>query len=120
MASDPHERPQGGQLLVAVSAAMVTIYREATGKGPDHCKTYWAGSDTLVILLSGGYTVAEQTLFEAGRGSLVQDSRRAIQQALADQMTEKVEDLTGRKVVAFMSASHQDPDLSAEILVFAP
>ena len=107
-------------LLVAVSAAMVTTFREVTGKGPDHCKTYWAGKDTLLILLTGGYTVAEQTLFEAGRGGLVQDSRRAIQQAMAKRMSERVEDLTGRKVVAFMSASHQDPDLSVEILVLEP
>ena len=35
-------------------------------------------------------------------------------------MTREVENLTGRRVVAFMSASHEQPDLSAEIFVLEP
>jgi hypothetical protein len=31
-----------------------------------------------------------------------------------------VEDLTGRTVIAFMSANHIDPDLAAETFVLAP
>ena len=99
---------------------MVGIFRDFLGKGPERCKSYWAGSDMLVILLGGGFTVAEQTLFEAGRGQAVQDSRHALQQTLAQRMTATVEELTGRKVVAFLSASHQGPDLSAEIFVLEP
>ncbi len=34
--------------------------------------------------------------------------------------TEKIEELTEREVVAFMSASHQDPDLSLEVFVLLP
>ncbi len=71
----------------------------------------------LAILLGGGFTVAEQTLFEAGQGQAVQDSRHALQMTLERRSTEMVEALTGRKVVAFMSASHQDPDLSAELFL---
>ena len=44
----------------------------------------------------------------------------ALQQTLAERMKKTVEELTGRSVVAFMSASHQEPDLSAEIFVLAP
>lgn len=113
-------RLAGGQLLVAISDAMVRVFRDFLGKGPDRCKTYWAGSDMLVILLGGGYTVAEQTLYDAGRGDAVQDSRHALQKALEDKSRAMVERLTGRQVVAFMSASHQSPDLSAEIFVLAP
>ncbi len=120
MAGDPEEGLSGGQLLTAVSSALVTIFRDFTGKGPERCRAHWAGSDNLVILLSGGYTTAERTLFDAGQGALVQDSRRALQQTLADRMTREVENLTGRRVVAFMSASHQQPDLSAEIFVLEP
>jgi uncharacterized protein YbcI len=111
---------QGVQLLSKLSGAMVTMFRDFLGKGPEHCKTYWAGSDMLVVLLGGGYSTAEQTLFEAGRGNAVQQSRRALQQTLAERMKGTVEQLTGRKVVAFLSASHQEPDLSAEIFVLEP
>ncbi len=107
-------------MLSALSSALVRLFRDFMGKGPDRCKSYWAGSDMLVILLSGGYTLAEQTLFEAGHGSAVQLSRAALQETLAERMRSTVEELSGREVVAFMSASHQDPDLSAEIFVLQP
>jgi uncharacterized protein YbcI len=118
--AEQQEQLRGGQLLTALSGAMVTIFRDFLGKGPERCKTYWAGSDMLVILLGGGYTIAERTLYEAGRGNAVQESRAALQQTLAERMNTMVEELTGRKVVAFLSASHQAPDLSAEIFVLEP
>jgi hypothetical protein len=31
-----------------------------------------------------------------------------------------IEDLTGRTVIAFMSANHIDPDLAAEVFVLEP
>lgn len=114
------QRVHGSQVLLALSDSLVKVFREFLGKGPERCKTYWAGSDMLVILLGGGYTVAEQTLYEAGRGAAVQESRFALQQTLARVMQDTVEDITGREVVAFMSASHQDPDLSAEVFVLKP
>ena len=110
----------GGQLLVAVSDAMVALFRDFLGKGPERCKTYWAGSDLLVVLLGGGYAVAERTLYDAGEGNAVQASRHALQMTLEARSTALVEELTGREVVAFMSASHQDPDLSAELFLLAP
>jgi uncharacterized protein YbcI len=111
---------QGGQLLVAVSGAVVTLFREVVGKGPERCKAYWAGDDLLVILLRGGYSVVEQVLFREGRGSAVQQLRKALDETLADPMVATIEELTGRKVIAFMSASHQEPDLTAELFVLEP
>lgn len=105
---------------MAASGELVTIFREFLGKGPERCKAYWAGSDMLVVLMAGGFTVAEQTLFAAGRGAAVQESRMALQETLAERMEGKVEELTGRKVVAFLSASHQEPDLSAELFLLEP
>ncbi len=120
MAEQAQQDIKGGQLLVAISGAMVTIFRNFLGKGPERCKTYWVGSDMLVVVLGGGYSTAEQTLFEAGRGAAVQESRLALQQILADEMKAMVESLTGRKVVAFLSASHQEPDLSVETFLLQP
>lgn len=118
--AEQDQRVHGSQVLLALSDSLVKVFREFLGKGPERCKTYWAGSDMLVILLGGGYTVAEQTLYEAGKGAAVQESRFALQQTLARVMQDTVEDITGREVVAFMSASHQDPDLSAEVFVLKP
>lgn len=105
---------------MALSNRMVILFRDFLGKGPERCKSYWAGPDLLVIVLDGGYTVAEQTLYDAGEGQAVQDSRHMLQRTLASRMRTTVEELTGRTVVAFMSASHQSPDLSAELFVLQP
>lgn len=114
------ERRQGGELLAAVSNAMVQLRKEFAGKGPTRAKTYWAGDDLLIVLMGGGYTTAEETLYREGRGDAVKESRQAMQDVLEGRMRQMVEDMTGREVVAFMSASHQSPDLVLEVFVLAP
>lgn len=116
----PPERLEGGRLLVAVSNAMITLFRDFSGKGPQSCNTHWAGDDLLVILLEGGYTVAEQTLFDAGHGRAVRNSRQVLHDTLEVRMSRLVEELTGRRVLAFMSTSHQSPDLSVELFLLEP
>lgn len=115
--ADEAQQLQGGRLLVEISNRVVGLFRDFSGKGPSGCKTYWAGDDLLVILLRGGFTVAEQTLYEGGHGRSVRDSRHALQDTLEVRLTVLIEELTQRKVVAFMSTSHQDPDLQAELFV---
>lgn len=110
----------GGELLAAISDAMVGLQKEFAGKGPERCGAHWAGPDTLMILMGGGYTAAEETLYQSGRTKEVRDARHAFQDAMQERMSRTIEGLTGRRVVAFMSASHQDPDLAAEIFVLEP
>lgn len=114
------ERRQGGELLAAISNAMVRLRKEFAGKGPTEAKTYWAGDDLLIVLMGGGYTTAEETLYQEGRGDSVRDARQALQDVLEGRMRETVGGMTGREVVAFMSASHQSPDLALEVFVLAP
>jgi uncharacterized protein YbcI len=111
---------QGGRLLVAISDGVVGLLRDFAGKGPTACKAHWAGPDILVVMLRGGFTAAEQTLFEAGHGQSVRESRMKLQDTLEARMSAMIEELTGRKVLAFMNASHQEPDLSAELFVLEP
>ena len=118
--SDETGQLQGGRLLVEVSNRVVGLIRDFSGKGPSACKTYWAGPDMIVVLLRGGFTIAEQTLYEGGHQKSVRDSRHALQDTLEGRMTDVIEEITGRKVVAFMSASHQDPDLQVELFVLEP
>ena len=51
---------------------------------------------------------------------LVVEMRRSFQQTMRDELSAAVERITGRKVIAFMSDSHLEPDYSAEIFVLAP
>ncbi len=109
-----------GQLLVEISNGVVQEFRASVGKGPSKCKSYWAGRDLLVVLLRGGFTVAEQTLFDAGHKQAVHESQRALQDAMEGRLSKIIEDLTGRRVVGFLSASRQSPDLRAELFLLEP
>lgn len=108
-----------GNLRHAISDAFVALFKEYFGKGPTKCRTFLE-PDLIVVLLRGGPTPAERTLVEAGRWSDVRDSRRAWQDVMADRFAQKIEELTGRSVEAFMSASHGDPDLTVEVFVLEP
>jgi len=46
--------------------------------------------------------------------------RRTFQQTMREDLAAAVEMLTERKVIAFMSDSHLDPDYSVELFVLAP
>ena len=46
--------------------------------------------------------------------------RTAFQDTMELQFTETIEELSGREVVAFMSAIHHDPDLALEAFVLKP
>jgi uncharacterized protein YbcI len=106
--------PPSGRTLAEISNAMVRLYREHFGKGPTGAKTYVL-DDLVICVLRDGLTTVEKTLFEQGRGDAVREMRAAFQDAVADRFTTVVEDLTKRKVVAFMSQAHVGPDLAIEV-----
>ena len=93
------------------------VYRDFAGKGPSSCKAYWAGNDILMVMMRGGFSAAEQRLFERGHGDLVRESWHKLQDTLEGQITATIAELTGREVIAFMSATHQGPDLMAQLFV---
>jgi uncharacterized protein YbcI len=110
---------QDGEILSAVSNRMVYLHKRYYGKGPTKARSYYMG-DVLVCLLRGGFTRAEETLIESGRADLVHEQRGEFQHALRDEFIEAVTDATGRRVEAFMSTTHQDPELICEIFVLEP
>jgi uncharacterized protein YbcI len=103
-----------GETLEQISNAVVGVYREHFGKGPSSAKTY-ALDDVVICVLRDGLTTAERTLFERGRGDAVREMRAAFQDAIADTFTGVLEEITERRVVAFMSQAHIDPDLAIEV-----
>ncbi|MCA1689443.1 MAG: DUF2294 domain-containing protein [Actinobacteria bacterium] len=120
MATEERIALSEGQLLVEISNGIVQEFRASVGKGPSKCKSYWAGRDLLVVLLRGGFTVADQTLFDHGHKQAVHHAQHALQEAMEGRLSEIVEKLTGRRVVGFLSASRQSPDLRAELFLLEP
>jgi uncharacterized protein YbcI len=105
-----------GTLRVDISNAMVGLYKKHYGKGPPYCRTYLE-PDLVVVILGEGYTVGEQTLFEAGKWYEVRQTRQIWQDSMHQRFVEMIEQLTQRKVKAFMSANRQDPDFAVELFV---
>ena len=62
----------------------------------------------------------ERTLVGDRRAQLVLETRQAYQQAMRVDMVAGVEKLTGRKVLAFLSANHIEPDFAVESFVLEP
>ena len=111
------EHPQpAGPLRQDISNTIVTLFKQRFGRGPNACRTYLE-ADLVVLVMSGGYTAAEQTMFEAGKWHDVRQARLAWQDSMEVKFVEAIERLTHRTVSAFMSANHQDPDVTVELFV---
>jgi uncharacterized protein YbcI len=70
---------------------MVSLHRRFYGKGPTKAKTY-AVNDTVICF----------------------------QRAMEEMFTAVVENALGRKVIAYMSQIHADPDMAVELFVLGP
>jgi uncharacterized protein YbcI len=105
-----------GPLAADISNAVVRLFREHFGKGPTQAKTL-LHDDAVVTILRGGFTHAEKMLYKAGKGDVVDEGRRAMQDVFEREMRAEVERVTGRRVTAFLSANHHDPDASVEIFL---
>ncbi len=110
------ESPSQGSHLAAVSRRIVGLVKQHYGKGPTGARTYQCGN-LVVVLLAGGYTPVERTLIASGRPDAVSAQRGAFQEAMRPLFKRVVEEELRRPVIAFMSASHNDPDLSAELFI---
>jgi uncharacterized protein YbcI len=99
-----------------VSNLIVRLVNEYAGRGPVRARTYYDG-DLVCVVLEDTLTRGETSLVKDGRRELVLSTRRAFQEAMSAEAIAGVEELTGRKVKAFMSANHIEPDMASEVFV---
>jgi uncharacterized protein YbcI len=112
-------RPHDGPLAAEISNTVVRALARTTGRGPTKAKTT-LGDNGVFVVLQDSMTRGEQTLADAGEGEAVLDLRRRWQRVMKDQISREIEQLTGRKVIGFMSDNHIDPDLAVEVFVLEP
>jgi uncharacterized protein YbcI len=103
----------------SISNHVVRVMSEYTGRGPTKARTSIDG-DLVSVLLRDTLTKGERSLVADGRSQLVLDMRKAFQMTMRDDLVAGVEQIMGRKVVAFMSDNHIDPDVAAETFVLEP
>lgn len=108
-----------GEVLASISTGLVQLHSRFYGKGPTKAKTHMV-NDTVICILRGGFTTVERTLIDEGNVDAVYEIRRSFQDVMGEQFTAIVEGAIGRKVIAYMSQIHHDPDLAVEIFVLEP
>jgi uncharacterized protein YbcI len=113
------ERPRESPLAVRISNTVVHALRRTTGRGPTQAKTT-LGDNGIFVVLQDSLTPGEQSLADAGEERAVLDLRRRWQRVMEEDVSREIEELTGRKVIGFMSDNHIDPDLAVEVFVLEP
>jgi uncharacterized protein YbcI len=102
-----------------ISTSTVQLLRDYTGRGPTKAKTMING-DVVTVLLADTLTKGERKLVETGHADRVIGLRHDFQVAMCDDLVAIVERQLERKVIAFMSQNHIDPDLAVEVFVLEP
>jgi uncharacterized protein YbcI len=108
-----------GAISSAISGAVVQLMREYTGRGPTKARTY-IDEDLITVVLQDTLTMGERSLVRDGKVELVLSMRKAFQTTMGSQMIAAVERHSGRRVYAFLSDNHIDPDVAVESFVLVP
>jgi uncharacterized protein YbcI len=95
------------------------LLSEYTGRGPTKAHTI-VNRDSVTVILRDTLTTGERSLVAANKTQQVLESRHAYQQVMGDELTALVERTVQRKVIAFLSANHLDPDVAVEFFLLEP
>ena len=102
-----------------ISTATVQLLHEYTGRGPTKAKTLIT-DDVVTVMLADTLTKGERKLVDKGHSDRVLQLRHDYQLTMRDDLIALVERQLDRKVIAFMSQNHIDPDLAVEVFVLQP
>ena len=104
------------RLNAALARAMTSVLRKYLGRGPSRAEAFFR-KNVVVLVLEDSMTYAERSLASGGGEETVHAVRSAMQHAMREDLVRAVEELTSTKVRAFLSDSHLDPDVAAEVFV---
>ena len=109
----------GGSKSAAISNMTVRLLSQYTGRGPTKARTFFS-DDVVTVVLQDTLTKGERMLAENDRDNLVLQTRSTFQDVMGDDLVAGVEEILGRKVIAFLSANHIKPDIAVETFILAP
>jgi len=99
---------------------MVRLYKEQFGRGPETVSTHYAGANTIVAILANSLTPVERSMRDMGEYQRLRDIRLMFQHATEAQFRAVVEQITGRRVIGFMSGIDVANDISTEVFTLEP
>jgi uncharacterized protein YbcI len=107
-------------VLRQISRAMVRLYKEHFGRGPESVSTHFSGPDAIVSILGNSLTPVERSLRDLGSLQQLRDIRLMFQHGSEEEFRSAVEAVCGRKVIGFTSGIDIDHDLSCEVFILEP
>ena len=116
MPATKRDTTASGVMTAAISNSMVSLLRRYTGRGPTRARTT-IGENIIVCVMGATLTKGEQSLVQDGKAEVVLHTRRAFQDTIRAEAISAVQELSGRRVVAFMSNNHIGPDLAVEVFI---
>lgn len=90
-----------------------------TGRGPTRAKTFIL-QDVVTVVLEDNLTHGELALVQAGLNAQVEQLRLLFKKTMSEDLIVGVQDILGRRVRAFLSANHIDPDIAVETFILCP
>ncbi len=105
-----------GELSAALANEIVALMADYTGRGSPKSRCY-IHENLIVCVLHDSLTKGELSLVNDGKEEAVLAIRRTYQESMRTELIEIVERLTGRRVSAFMSSNHVNPDVAIESFV---
>jgi uncharacterized protein YbcI len=106
--------------LKQISRAMVRLYKEQFGRGPETVWTRYSGPDCIISILGSSLSPVERRMRDMGEEQRLRDIRVMFQHATEQEFRTAVEDVTGRRVIGFMSGIDVQNDLSSEVFTLEP
>lgn len=116
MSGTTPQAANGLSTAASISNLVVQTLSAYTGRGPTKAWTS-IDEDLVSVVLRETLTKGERSLVSGGRSELVLEARQGYQQAMREDLIAGVQRLTGRKVIAFLSENHIDPDIAIESFV---
>jgi uncharacterized protein YbcI len=109
-----------GMQMAELSNAMVRVYKEQFGRGPTKAHAVYATPDLLVCTLENSLTPAEERMAQLGEHQRIRDIRTFFQHASEPEFVKSVEQISGRRVRAFVSGTDTQHDVSSEVFYLHP
>lgn len=110
----------GVRLLSDITASVVRVYKEQFGRGPVGARSHFSGPDAIVCVLDQTLTPVERNLVLLGQHDRLRELRIFYQYATEEMFRAPVEELTGRRIRAFLSGIDVRTDVACEMFVFEP